>query len=63
MICRGLVAGLRGDVLASCGEPRHPAAPMQVDFFLMAANRRAHRLRPERSYVLGREEGVALATA
>jgi len=31
---------------------------MAVDFYLISAARRAHRLRPERSYVFGREEGV-----
>jgi hypothetical protein len=31
---------------------------MSVDYYLISAARRAHRLRPERSYVFGREEGV-----
>ncbi len=31
---------------------------MAVDYYLISAARRAHRLRPDRSYVFGREEGV-----
>lgn len=31
---------------------------MNVDFYLLSAARRAHRLRPGRNYVLGREDGV-----
>src|ERR1043165_2620911 len=31
---------------------------MNVDFYLVSAARRAHRLRPGKGYVLGREEGV-----
>lgn len=31
---------------------------MSVDYYLVSAARRAHRLRPDRSYVFGREEGV-----
>ncbi len=31
---------------------------MSVDFYLVSAARRAHRLRPDRAYVFGREEGV-----
>ncbi len=39
--------------------PRYPpASPMSVDYYLVSAARRAHRLRPERAYVFGREEGV-----
>lgn len=31
---------------------------MAVDYYLVSASRRAYRLRPERPYVFGREEGV-----
>jgi hypothetical protein len=31
---------------------------MNIDFYLLSAARRAHRLRPGRTYVFGREEGV-----
>jgi hypothetical protein len=31
---------------------------MSVDYYLVSAARRAHRLRPDRAYVFGREEGV-----
>jgi hypothetical protein len=31
---------------------------MNVDYYLVSASRRAHRLRPGRNYVFGREEGV-----
>lgn len=31
---------------------------MNVDYYLVSAARRAHRLRPGRSYILGREDGV-----
>ena len=31
---------------------------MNVDFYLVSAARRAHRLRPGRNYVFGREDGV-----
>ncbi len=31
---------------------------MNVDFYLLSASRRAHRLRPGRAYSFGREEGV-----
>ena len=31
---------------------------MHIEYYLISAARRAHRLRPGRSYVMGREEGV-----
>lgn len=33
---------------------------MDIDYYLVSAARRAHRLRPERSYIMGREAGVDL---
>ena len=31
---------------------------MAIDYYLVSASRRAHRLKPEKPYVFGREEGV-----
>jgi hypothetical protein len=31
---------------------------MAIDYYLVSASRRAHRLKPEKSYVFGREDGV-----
>ena len=33
---------------------------MEIDYYLVSAARRAHRLRPGRNYILGREQGVDL---
>ncbi len=38
----------------------HLRMPMNFDFYLVNAARRAHRLRPGKPYVFGREEGVEI---
>ena len=36
----------------------YPARAMSIDYYLVSASRRAHRLKPEKAYVFGREDGV-----